>query len=307
LQQTIMNEGFEETIQPADIAWATRIAAHYRITSNVVYADKASTGPKLDLYQPREMGKPRPALLFMHAGGWGNTASKETWALWFLPFLQLGWIVANVGYRPANIAPAPAAVEDCLCALRWLRRNAEQLNVDATQIVIAGISAGGHLALTTAMIPAYVSAHAVTPVAIDVPAFAAEFLREPAEFLKPLAVVNWCGITDVADLLVGRHQQEFALRWLGERTDRAAFARAMSPLTYVNPGLPPVITVHGDNDQIVPHEHATRLHEALSRAGVINELLTIPGGEHGSLEAYLQAYPRIFEFLERAGARIRPR
>ena len=50
-------------------------------------------------------------------------------------------------------AHAPAAVEDCRCALRWVYRNAEQYNFDLEKIVVAGSSAGGHLALTTGMLP----------------------------------------------------------------------------------------------------------------------------------------------------------
>jgi acetyl esterase/lipase len=48
---------------------------------------------------------------------------------------------------------ATAAVEDCLCALHWIGRNAKKYNFDLSKVVVTGGSAGGHLALTTAMIP----------------------------------------------------------------------------------------------------------------------------------------------------------
>jgi transposase-like protein len=58
-------------------------------------------------------------------------------------------------------------------------------------------------------------------------------------------------------------------------------AKCVSPLTYVRKGLPPILTIHGDNDQLASYSHAVRLHEALAKAGVINQLLTIPWGRHG--------------------------
>ena len=77
----------------------------------------------------------------------------------------------------------------------------------------------------------------------------------------------------------------------------------MSPLTYVRQGIPPILTIHGDEDSIVPHAHAVRLHEALDRAGVPNRLLTIEGGGHGgfSLEENLHIYATIRSFLDSHG------
>jgi acetyl esterase/lipase len=67
--------------------------------------------------------------------------------------MEMGFAVINVEYRLAKVSPAPAAVEDCLCVLHWLGRNAKNFNLDLNQVVVTGASAGGHLALTTAMIP----------------------------------------------------------------------------------------------------------------------------------------------------------
>jgi acetyl esterase/lipase len=58
-------------------------------------------------------------------------------------------------------------------------------------------------------------------------------------------------------------------------------ARRISPMSWVRKGLPPVLTLHGDADQSIPYSHSVRLHEALTKAGVPNQLITIPGGAHG--------------------------
>ena len=76
-------------------------------------------------------------------------------------------------------------------------------------------------------------------------------------------------------------------------------AKRVSPLTYVRAGLPPILTIHGDKDQLVPYQHAVRLHDALTKAGVANQLLTIPAGGHGNFkpEERTKAYQKIREFL----------
>ena len=120
--------------------------------------------------------------------------------------------------------------------------------------------------------------------------------RSTAE-LKVAAIVNWYGITDVVDLMQGPPgtSGNFTEAWLGSRSDRGEVAARVSPLTYVRQGIPPILTIHGDEDSIVPHAHAVRLHEALDRAGVPNRLLTIEGGGHGgfSLEENLHIYATI--------------
>jgi dipeptidyl aminopeptidase/acylaminoacyl peptidase len=82
-------------------------------------------------------------------------------------------------------------------------------------------------------------------------------------------------------------------------------AHRVSPLTYIRAGLPPILTIHGDADTTVPYQHAVRLHEALNKAGVPNQLLTIPGGKHGNFtpEERTRIYVTIREFLAKNGVR----
>jgi acetyl esterase/lipase len=166
-----------------------------------------------------------------------------------------------------RVSEAPAAVEDCRCALRWVIRNAKQYGFDTGKIVVTGGSAGGHLALTTGLLPASAGFERICP---------------GPEELKVAAVVNWYGITNVADLLEGVNEKAYAVAWLGSRPDRHAAAKRVSPLTYVRAGLPPVLTIHGDADPTVPYAHGTELHAALKKAGVASELHTVAGGKHGN-------------------------
>ncbi|HIE92832.1 MAG TPA: hypothetical protein EYQ83_08195 [Acidobacteria bacterium] len=91
----------------------------------------------------------------------------------------------------------------------------------------------------------------------------------------------------------------FTEAWLGSRSDRAEVAARVSPLTYVRSDMPPVLTIHGDADPIVPYDHAVRLHRALDGARVPNQLVTVPGGGHGgfSRDESVRIYETIRAFL----------
>jgi acetyl esterase/lipase len=252
-------------------AWAATIANDYRVVNDVTYLRASNWEAKLDIYTPRAPG-PHPTVLHIHGGGWTG-GSRESVILRAMPFLEMGFAVVNVSYRLAPVAEAPAAVEDCRCALRWVLRNAKEYGFDTARIVVTGYSAGGHLALTTGMLPASAGLDRQCP---------------GPETLAVAAIVNWYGITDVADLLDGANMRAYAVQWLGSRPDRVEAAKRVSPLTYIRRDVPPVLTIHGDADPTVPYAHATRLHAALQQAGATSELVTIPEGRHGGFPAAQQ-------------------
>ncbi|OFW01301.1 MAG: hypothetical protein A3I61_00100 [Acidobacteria bacterium RIFCSPLOWO2_02_FULL_68_18] len=270
--------------------WTAWLANDLRVATGVTYLTANNWDAKIDVYVPRS-GGPHPTVLQFHGGGWVG-GSRESVLLRALPLLEMGFAVVNVSYRLGRISPAPAAVEDCLCALRWVIRNAGEYNFDVSRIVTTGYSAGGHLALTTAMIPASAGLDRQCP---------------GTEPLRVAAVVNWYGITDVADLIEGANQRAYAVEWLGSRPDRAEIARRVSPLTYVRRDLPPILTIQGDTDPTVPYAHATRLHAALQQAGATSELHTVPKGLHGNFPRaeQLRAVEAMRAFLTKHG--IAPR
>jgi dipeptidyl aminopeptidase/acylaminoacyl peptidase len=121
--------------------------------------------------------------------------------------------------------------------------------------------------------------------------------------VRVAAIVNWFGICDVADLLEGPNAKHYAIEWFGSMEKPAELARRLSPLTYAGAGSPPTISIHGDNDDVVPYSHVVRLHAALEKAGVPNRLVTIPGGGHGgfSAQALSDSFEAIREFLRNQG------
>jgi acetyl esterase/lipase len=270
---------------PAD--WAVRVLNQYQAVPNVTYLNANNYEAKLDVYRRRDVTGPQPTLIWIHGGGWTG-GSKEAGILSLFPWLEMGWNVVNVEYRLARVSLAPAAVEDCLCALRFVATRAENYGIDITRLVVSGDSAGGHLSLMTGMTPEEAGLDRQCP---------------GAPLPKIAAIVNWYGITDVADLLDGPNQKSYAVAWLSSMPNRGEIARRVSPLTYVRPGLPPILSIHGDADPTVPYSHAVRLHEALAKAGVANQLMTISGGKHGGFtsEERLKIFVAIRDFLAKHG------
>jgi acetyl esterase/lipase len=265
-----------------------QVGTEYRTVANLTFLTANNYEAKLDVYVPRNVTAPNKTLIMIHGGGWVG-GNKEGALLAILPYLEWGWSVVNVEYRLGRHGLAPAAVEDCRCALRWVVANAKNYNFDTGKMVITGHSAGGHLSLTTGMLP--------TSAGLDRICYAGK------EDIKVAAIVNWYGITDVVDILDGENMKGYAVQWMGSQANRNEIGKWVSPLTYVRKDLPPIITIHGDADPTVPYSHAVRLHEALNKVGTVNQLITIPKGGHGgfSREENLRAYTAIKEFLAKLG------
>lgn len=266
-----------------------QISDRYWMQPDVVYGSANNTPLKLDIWYPRDNQNPTPTLVYIHGGGW-IFGSKEGAVYQLLPYLERGWRVVNVEYRMAGNSLAPGSVEDTRCALRWIYRNAKQYKFDTSKIVLTGQSAGGHLSLITGMLP--------DGTALDNRCYGdAKYGDVP---MKVAAIVNWYGISDVNDLIEGPNTKNYAKMWMGSLPNAAEVAKSVSPLTYVRAGLPPIITIHGNKDDVVPYSQATRLHDAITKAGDVNKLITVNGGGHGMFTQadYVNAFDEIWKFLK---------
>ena len=264
------------------------IGDRYWMQPDVVYGGANNTPLKLDIWYPRDNPNPTTTVVYIHGGGW-IFGSKEGSVYQLLPYLERGWRVVNVEYRMAGNSLAPGAVEDTRCALRWIYRNAAQWKFDTSKIILTGHSAGGHLSLITGMLQDGTS--------LDNRCYGDA--RSGDVPMKVAAIVNWYGITDVNDLIKGPNVKNYAVMWMGSLPNADEVAKNVSPLTHVRAGLPPIITIHGDKDDVVPYSHATRLHAALKRTKNTETLVTIEGGGHGMFtkEQYTKGYDAIWKFL----------
>jgi acetyl esterase/lipase len=253
-------------------------AADYQIEANIRYSLHPET--VLDIIQARAPAlKNRPGVIVIHGGGWIQGDKESMLERFCLPFVEHGFVVANVEYRLAASATAPAAVNDVLEAAKWFRDHAADYKVDPNQIIVTGNSAGGHLAMMVGMAP---ESAGLGPS------------------IKIVAIVNFYGISDVPDQLQGAHLQTYAVTWVPEQPGRMELAKKLSPITYVRKGLPPVLSIHGDADPVVPYDQSVRLTKELKAAGDQVELITVPGGEHGfPPEEMNKVWPQIFKWLKK--------
>ncbi len=252
-----------------------------KVTADVPYGEHRRQ--VLDILEPKAAARgARPGAIVIHGGGWIGGSRAWLAELVCLRFVEKGFVVANVEYRLARTAAAPAAVEDVLAAARWFIANARCYGVDPKRIVVTGDSAGGHLALMVGMTPASAGLGAPAPVR---------------------AVVNFFGITDVNDQLGGANRRDYTVQWVPEQPGRSELARRVSPLTYVRKQVPPILTIHGTADPSVPYPQAVQLGKGLEKAGARAALVTVDGGSHGFPKVVTdEIYDRyVWSFLAKTG------
>lgn len=194
----------------------------------------------------------RPAFIWFFGGGWtrGTPANSVWWAKWAA---AQGFVALAPDYRVKDrhgTSPLES-VADARAVLRWAQEHAPELGLDPQRVVVGGNSAGGHLALWTAI------AH--TPPG-----------SSPAEapLAPPVALILTSAVSDTSKA------SGYTPTRFGEN------AQALSPVHQLDPKMPPVLAFHGDADQTVPQAQALSLRQKLRATGNACELVSVPGGSH---------------------------
>lgn len=260
------------------------ISATYRVSPNVTYLKSGAWEGKADIYF-RPGAAPQPTLIWIH-GGPMTAVTKDGDLFSLLPYLEAGWNVVNLEHRYAGVTFAPEALQNTWCALRFIARNAAMYGFDTTKLVISGASSGAWFAVAGAMTPRPEHWDDACPGSEDV---------------KVAAVVDWYGNWDFADILQGPNKKDYASGWVPGLSDPMAVARMLAPA--ISSSSPPTISIHGDADPVVPYSQSVRLQDALKKANVAGQMVTIPGGKHGgfSRAENERAFAAIEAFLQNQG------
>lgn len=253
------------------------LVPHFSVAENEVqhlkeieFAKPDGVSLLLDLYLPKGVESP-PLLMFIHGGGWQSGDRNRCRLNWVA---QHGYAVASVEYRLSDEALFPAQILDCKGALRWLRAKADDYGYDASRVVVAGTSAGGHLA-------------ALMGTSGGVAALEGSTAGNAEQSSRVQGIIDYYGPSD----FVKRSENQPAktdepkggvYRLLGGPVkENLDAAREASPATYISEDDPPLLIFHGDEDKTVYLDQSEWLFKLYGEAGLDVHLEVVKGSGHG--------------------------
>lgn len=256
------------------------LAAKLEPTRKIVYKTVGDRELHLDLFEPEGL-KPsdrRACFVFIHGGGWGGGEPRRMYT-YCDHFAKLGLLCASLQYRLISKGPPATtpfdSVKDGRSAIRYIKAHAAQLGVDPEKIVVAGGSAGGHVAAATALFD-------------DVN----DETDNPSVTATPAALVLFYPVIDTGPQ--GYGNAKCGANW-----------KQISPVDHVRAGLPPTLVFHGTGDTVTPFAGAKLFDERMKAVGNRCELVVNDGGVHGYFlydrKLYDGAVARTEEFLRSLG------
>ncbi len=240
------------------------------IVRGIPFASVDGTELKLDLHRPD--GPPAGLIVWVHGGAW-RSGTRDGVDLRGL--VDLGWAIASVDYRLSPQAKFPAQIHDIKAAIRYLRAHATELGLPAHRFVIAGSSAGGHLAALVGV----TNGHPELEGAVGKN-------RDTSSAVQ--AIVDLYGASNLTTILKQSTPHGISVRapaldlFLGGQPDALpAIAQLASPVFHVDAQDPPLLLMHGDQDPQMPINQSHELAGAYERLGRPVVFKVQHGSAHG--------------------------
>jgi acetyl esterase/lipase len=257
--------------------------------ADLVYASPGGRPLLADVFVPSAArSTPRPALLWIHGGGW-QTGNRRLGPDLTRISTALDVVAVAVDYRLSGEAVFPAQVDDVKSAVRWVRREATRFGVDGTRIALWGASAGAHLAAIAALSSARLEDDADSEGNCGVQAAICAYppvdlLRLDEDRDEAWARLDADARGRVTRLRAG-DAESFESRLLGVPiVERPDLARAATPIAYVHRDAPPFLLLHGADDIAIPVRQSERLYEALAAEDNDVTLSVLDGLRHAFLD-----------------------
>lgn len=248
---------------------------------DIVYAEAEGRKLLLDLYMPVNAN---PYLIvWIHGGAWhsGSKASPPD------SFVKSGYAFASVDYRLSVEAKFPAQIYDIKAAIRYLRANASKYGYRADKIVIAGSSAGAHLAVLTGVtnndkeLEGNVGTYTATSSNVQ-------------------AILDYYGPTNFTTILQQSTPHGISVRGpamallLGKTVDNAQdMARKASPVFQIDSGDPPLLIFHGDQDIQVPINQSHELAGTYKSQNLRVQMEVVYGAGHSNTPYFESKYQNV--------------
>jgi acetyl esterase/lipase len=247
-----------------------------QVIRDIRYAQVGDLALNLDLHLPREKAR-SPLIVWVHGGAW-RSGSKNDMPLPKL--VEEGYAVSSVDYRLSTQAKFPAQIHDLKAAIRFLRGHGSEWRLPTKKILIAGDSAGGHLA-------------ALVGVSNGHNKLEGDVGHDRAQSSDVQGIISFYGGANLTTILKqstphGLSVRVPALDLLlgGQPDDVPALARLASPVFHVDRRDPPLLLLHGDQDPQMPVNQALELSGAYQKVKAPVELEILHGAVHGGAIFY---------------------
>jgi acetyl esterase/lipase len=258
---------------------------------------------KLFYIQPvdKKPVKNRPAIVWIHGGGWtgGITETFFPHARYFASRGAVGFCIHYRLVKADGSVTLADCLADCKSAIRYIREHAEELGIDPDKIIVAGDSAGGHLASCLGTVDGFDSP--TDNLTISAVPNAMVLYNPLSDFTTSPFINRIIG----GAALDKRPTPESQIPNPGQ----LELARQLSPLYNVRKNQPTTLVLHGTDDTVILPEQSVRFTEAMKKAGNRCELVLLPDTKHAfvcvkwkaSEEEVVNAFRLMDRFLVRSG------
>lgn len=225
-----------------------------------------------DLFIPNDsFDRPRPAMLFIHGGGWQSGSPTQFYRQASM-LAEQGIVGSCCRYRFSGDDTFPASVHDVKAAIRWLRANAEDLNIDPDRIGTMGGSAGGHLSAMLA------TTAGVAELEGDGGSPGHSSAVQLGVLLNP--------ITDMTVFASDTNLHPAVVRYMGGTPEEMPESYELaSPILHIDDDTPPCYLLHGTADVTVPYDQSTRFAGVMQGMGLRAKAELVEGVPHGFFNA----------------------
>lgn len=267
---------------------------------DVDYVGDNIIGHKMDIHVPDNGKDSHKVVVLIYGSAWFSNNSKvDAFNSYGKQLLDGGFAVVSINHRASVEAKFPAQINDVKAAIRFIRGNAAKYGFDTSFIGITGYSSGGHLS-SLAGTTNGVKTKKFGKVKVDIEGSLGAYTKESS---RVDAVVDFFGPIDVS-------RMERCETYKDDKSPEAVLlgcspsknqdlSKALSPMSYIDKNDPKFLVIHGDADPVVPYCQSEFFAKALKDKGVLEDFITVPGGNHGPVTFNDNTFQRMVNFFQK--------
>lgn len=267
---------------------------------DVDYVGDGIEGHKMDIHVPDDGKESHKVIVLIYGSAWfSNNAKASAFQSYGKQLLDGGFAVVSINHRASTEAKFPAQINDVKAAIRYVRGNAAKYGFDTSFVGITGFSSGGHLS-SLAGTTNGVKTKKFGKVKIDIEGSLGAYTKESS---RVDAVVDFFGPIDVS-------RMERCETYKDDKSPEAVLlgcspsknpdlSKSLSPMSYIDKNDPKFLVIHGDADPVVPYCQSEFFAKALKDKGVLEDFITVPGGNHGPVTFNDNTFQRMVNFFQK--------